>query len=84
MTTPKTPLRQARERRNKTLAEVAAAVGLDTGNLSRIERDEQTPSLEVAANLAAFYGHEISEIQILYPKRYMPAPTSAEPRNEAA
>jgi transcriptional regulator with XRE-family HTH domain len=67
-----TPLRKAREQRGLTLQEVAKEVDTDQGNLSRIERGEQTPSKELAAALSAFFGHEVSEMQILYPERYTP------------
>ena len=35
------PLKQARLKHEKTLQEVADAVGIDTGNLSRIERPKR-------------------------------------------
>ncbi|WP_250621161.1 helix-turn-helix domain-containing protein [Acinetobacter pittii] len=37
-----TPLRQIRLKNNYSLAEVAAAVGSDAGNLSRIEKGNQS------------------------------------------
>lgn len=67
----KTPLRLARERRDLTIVQVSAATGIDPGNLSRIERGCQTPSTDVAEKLAKFFGHEVTEIQILYPERYV-------------
>jgi transcriptional regulator with XRE-family HTH domain len=66
-----TPLKAIRLRRELTLAQVAAAVKSDTGNLSRVERGEQTASVELAEKLAKFFGHEVTEMQILYPSRYM-------------
>lgn len=66
----KTPLRLVRKRREMTIVQVAMAVGLDPGNLSRIERGCQTPSKDVAEKLANFFGNEITEIHILYPERY--------------
>ena len=66
-----TPLKAIRLRRELTLAQVATAVDSDTGNLSRIEKGKQTASVELAAKLARFFGHEVTEMQILYPKRYM-------------
>ena len=65
-----TPLRQARERRNLTIQQVAAAVGIDTGNLSRIERGLQVPSKELTEKLAKYFGGEITELQIIYPERF--------------
>jgi transcriptional regulator with XRE-family HTH domain len=68
------PLRAIRKRRRLTLASVSKAVGTDTGNLSRIENMKQSATPELAAKLARFYGHEITEMQILYPERYMTPP----------
>ena len=59
------PIRQARADRGLTLRNVADVVGTDPGNLSRIERGEQSPSLELARDLADFYGLPVE--QILYP-----------------
>lgn len=72
------PLKQARLRRNGTLVEVSAAVGTDTGNLSRIENGKQKASPKLAEKLAHYFGHEITEIQILYPERYSPADAGAD------
>lgn len=65
-----TPLRNLRKAQGKTLSDVATAIHLDVGNLSRIERGLQVASLEVAEKLTAFFQGEISELEILYPKRY--------------
>ncbi|HCE07018.1 MAG TPA: XRE family transcriptional regulator [Oxalobacteraceae bacterium] len=67
----KSPLRQARERRGLTLKAVADHVSMDQGNLSRVERGEQTPSKELVASLCKFFGHEVTEMQIIYPERYV-------------
>lgn len=56
------------------MKEVADAVEVDTGNLSRIENAKQTVSRELAERLAAYYGHEVTEMQIIYPERYMTTP----------
>ncbi len=66
-----TPLRQIRLKNNYSLAEVAAAVGSDAGNLSRIEKGNQKPSLQLAADLSKFFNEEISELELLYPERYV-------------
>jgi transcriptional regulator with XRE-family HTH domain len=70
----KSPLRQARERRGLTLKAVADHVAMDQGNLSRVERGEQTPSKELAESLCKFFGHEVTEMQIIYPERYVQPP----------
>lgn len=65
-----TPLRSLRKAQGKTLSDVATAIRLDVGNLSRIERGIQVASLEVAEKLSVFFKGEISELEILYPQRY--------------
>lgn len=65
-----TPLKQSRLRRNATLAEVATAVGVHKASLSRIENGLQKARPKLAEKLALYFGHEITEIQILYPERY--------------
>jgi transcriptional regulator with XRE-family HTH domain len=65
-----TPLRKARLAQKKTLVEVAANL-CDAGGLSRIERGEQSCTPELAAKLAQRLGHAVTEMQILYPERYM-------------
>lgn len=63
------PLKDARIKRELTLQQVSAAVGTDTGNLSRIERGLQIPSKELAEALVKYYDNEITETQIIYPER---------------
>lgn len=59
------PLKQARLDRGLTLEHVASAVGIDTGNLSRIERG-QVPSKKRAEALAKFFAGAVTETQIIY------------------
>ncbi|ELI6453572.1 helix-turn-helix transcriptional regulator [Yersinia ruckeri] len=66
-----TPLRRMRVEKNLTITEVALAVQCDVGNLSRIERGTQLTSLEMAEKLSRFYEGKVTEMQILYPQRYM-------------
>ncbi|EIU7557583.1 MULTISPECIES: helix-turn-helix domain-containing protein [Providencia] len=66
-----TPLRRIRIEKQLTISEVANAINCDVGNLSRLERGAQAASLELAEKLVKFYGEKITEMQILYPKRYM-------------
>lgn len=64
-----TPLRKLRLERGITLAQVATAIGTDTGNVSRMESGEQK-SVRLAAKIADFFGRDaITEIEILYPER---------------
>jgi transcriptional regulator with XRE-family HTH domain len=65
------PIRQVRKQRGQTIEQVAAAVGTDAGNMSRIERLMQRPSLEMAEKLAKHFGYAITEMEILYPKRFI-------------
>ncbi|HGN0341154.1 TPA: helix-turn-helix domain-containing protein [Proteus mirabilis] len=65
-----TSLRLLRIKQNLTLSKVAEAVQIDVGNLSRIERGAQKTSLEVAERLVAFFNGELTEMQILYPKKF--------------
>jgi putative transcriptional regulator len=64
-----TPLRRLRLRRQKSLDEVAAAIGVHNSTLSRIERGGETTA-KVAADLVKFYGQDITEMEILYPDRF--------------
>jgi putative transcriptional regulator len=66
-----TPLRRIREAKNYSLAEVAEGTFCDRGNLSRIETCKQKPSLDLAAALVNFFNKEITEMEILYPERFM-------------
>ncbi len=72
-----TPLKQARLNRKWKLRDVchhikAHGKRLDTGNLSRIETGKQPASPEMAACLAAiFIDDGLTEMQIIYPERYM-------------
>ncbi|EOV9674759.1 helix-turn-helix transcriptional regulator [Cronobacter turicensis] len=64
------PLRKLRNAHGYTLSHVAVGVQVDPATLSRIERCEQVPSVELAERLVKFYDGEIDELQILYPSRY--------------
>jgi transcriptional regulator with XRE-family HTH domain len=65
-----TPLRKERERRNMSATEVAKAVGINQSYYSKIERGFK-PAPDIAEKLALFFGHTVTELQILYPERYM-------------
>lgn len=78
-----TPLRRLRRARKLTLETVAAAVGTDTGNLSRIERGKQT-SLALAEALVGYFGNGITEAEILYPERFPAPPEDAAPAARVA
>lgn len=59
------PLRTARLERGLTLAKVAGAIGIDTGNLSRIERGRQLPDRDLAMRLFEFYERQVPLLSIL-------------------
>lgn len=75
----KSPLRLIRESKGQTIVEVGRAVSADPGNLSRIENCKQKSSTELAEKLAKHFNHEITEIEILYPDRFVPSAPSANP-----
>ncbi|MCK6435987.1 helix-turn-helix domain-containing protein [Rivihabitans pingtungensis] len=64
-----TPLRAARKARGETLQQVGSAVGIDTGNLSRIERGLSTPSLALTERLVEHFAGAISAVEILWPEQ---------------
>lgn len=81
---PKSPLRLIREVRGLTLEQVVSALGVieqaravagskshkwDTGGLSRAERDGVKTPLR-AAQLVAFFGSGITEMELLFPDRF--------------
>ncbi|BCB27038.1 hypothetical protein SKTS_19240 [Sulfurimicrobium lacus] len=66
-----TPLKQARIRRGQTLADVAQAVETDDSTISRIENRKQSASPELAEKLARHFGNAVTEIEIIYPERFM-------------
>lgn len=58
----KNNLRQQREQRNESQADVAAAVGVSRQSINAIERGRYDPSLELAFKLAAHYNCTIEEL----------------------
>lgn len=71
------PLRKARKARDLTLEVVAAAVGTDTGNLSRIERGQQA-SKDMVDKLVNYFEGSITELEIIYPERFVGSDDAAE------
>lgn len=65
-----TPLRKLRTERGLTITQVANAVNCDYGNLSRIERGKQVPSIALAERLSNFFDKKVTEMEILYPHKY--------------
>lgn len=78
------PLRKLRKSHGMTLLHVATGVQVDPATLSRIERCEQVPSVELAERLALFFKGEISELHILYPNRFQVSEDSPGKGNPSA
>lgn len=72
-----TPLQRARKSTKQTLEFVAAAVDSDTGNISRIERGIQTPSMALTKKLVKHFGPPLSDVQILCPEKFSDKATVA-------
>ena len=66
-----TPLRRARASKGLSIHQVAAAVGTNAGNLSRIERAVQAASPALAERLASYFEPDITELEVLYPERFL-------------
>lgn len=69
--TPITPLKRLRIARGVTLDEIAKVIKRNNGTISRIERAESQASPDTAALIVAFFNGAITELEILYPERYM-------------
>ncbi len=55
-------LRAAREARQQTQTQLAAAAGISQGYLSQLEQDEREPALSIAARLAVALGMSLDEL----------------------
>jgi transcriptional regulator with XRE-family HTH domain len=55
-------IRSQRTRAGMTLEQLAGATGLDKGYLSRVERQEKTPSITTLIKLADAFGVELSRL----------------------
>lgn len=65
-----TPLMIARERKGVSLGDMAKALKTSRGHLSRIERGERRPNLDLAKKISDFFATEITRDQILFPEEY--------------
>ena len=65
-----TRLFRLRVGRKVTQGQVAVAVGVTQSYYSKVEKESVIPSPEIAAQIALFFGHEITEMQLLFPSRY--------------
>ncbi|WP_161500829.1 helix-turn-helix domain-containing protein [Embleya scabrispora] len=67
MTPNGTKIKALRTARGMTLRDLAAATGLDNGNLSRIERGTRGVRPKTLATLADFYGTTIDALRLRRP-----------------
>ncbi|AGB36578.1 helix-turn-helix transcriptional regulator [Natronococcus occultus] len=58
----KNDLRQYRETRDLSQADLAAAVGVSRQTINAIERERYDPSLELAFKLAAYFDCRVEEL----------------------
>jgi len=65
-----TPLQRIRIARGLTQKQVALGAEIDPGQYSRIENAKEQATPRAAERIAKSFGHEVTEMQILYPERY--------------
>lgn len=61
-------LRDLRNKKGVSMAEVAKAIDYDQGNLSRIETGQRLPTIQVAESLADYYGVSLDDVLGREPK----------------
>lgn len=66
----KTPLQIAREKRQITQPALAEALGIHQSYYSRVERGQKRCTPVLAQKISSYFGHSVSEMEILYPERY--------------
>ena len=62
-------IKRKRQKLGLTLLEAGAKLSTDPGNLSRIERGKQLPSLPLARRIASVYGMTIDEVLADFPSQ---------------
>lgn len=65
-----TRLKEIREQRGLTTIKVAEDVQINQSYYSKLENGNAKPSPEVAEKIALYFGHGITELELLYPERY--------------
>jgi len=65
-----TPLSRLRDAVGVTTTEVSKAIGLNTGNISRLENGHNRPSPETAEKLVRYFNGALTELHLIYPERY--------------
>jgi transcriptional regulator with XRE-family HTH domain len=66
-----TPLRKAREKTDQSTYDVAAAVGVNQSQYSRVESGKRRPSPDLADRIAKHFNNAVTRDQILFPEDYM-------------
>lgn len=62
---PKVRLKELRESRRVTQAELARRLGVDRSYVSRIEHGQRLPGLTMLAQLARYFGCRLEELVIM-------------------
>lgn len=65
-----TPLGKLLRAVGLTTTDVSSVIGLNTGNISRLENGINRPSPETAEKLSAFFRGALTEIHLIYPERF--------------
>lgn len=65
------PMRLERLKRGLRQGQVADDNDLDQGQYCRFELGKETPKAAVAAKLSKYFGNSVTEMQILYPERFV-------------
>jgi len=68
-----TPLRKTREKVGVTTIAVAAAVGVDQSQYTRVENGTRRASPSLAQRLSAYFKGQVTRDQILFPEEYVSA-----------
>lgn len=65
-----TPLSRIRNAVGVTTTEISKVIGLNTGNISRLENGHNRPSPETAEKLVAYFNGALTELHLIYPERF--------------
>lgn len=66
-----TPLRKVRKKTGESTYVVAAAVGVNQSQYSRVESGKRRPSPDLADRIAKHFNNEVTRDQILFPEDYI-------------
>ncbi|MHB1236977.1 MAG: helix-turn-helix domain-containing protein [Gallionella sp.] len=74
-------IKQLRLERGATQEDVALEAGTNAGNLSRIERCQQQPALELVEKIAAALGMTVADLYVYAAQQTKAAKTKAKPKD---